>query len=614
MRVFSTEILRRSRYALREYCRRSSSKPISFSRQGSFHSPWAPGNVWSAALQPNHASGVNAFHAKAPLSRGLSTILGQQAVHKLSKATYTTKWAKLTALGVGIPLVGLLTWSSLRGEDGLSQLRTLSLFAIRFSRDCWTVAAIAADYYRTLAGVPDGDARESLKRACHQRGADQLQQLFFANGGIYIKLGQHIGQLDYVLPDEYVLTMRRVMLDKCPESPFEDVARTFVDGFGRTPEQMFTSFNREPIASASLSQVHEAVSHDGQRLAVKVQHRWLRTGMVPADILTVEMLVGLVRWLFPAYDYRWLVEEVKRNLPMELNFVTEANNAARCEANFAATGTPGFPPGSVVVPKMFPQLSCSTVLTMEFVEGAPLTDTAAIRRMGLDPAEVADLLSAAFARMIFRHGFVHCDPHEANLLIRCLPPPSDGPAKGPLGQSSRCSRRRPQLVLLDHGLYRELDDALRISYAGLWQCLSGCGRGPVPTSSGRHHQASLGQHHPPLPGPPEHTGHGGGQAPAAGLRGTVPGAHRAAACRDAAGPAAATQDARLPARHQRRPGRQHLHHHGTGMCARFGGQSPGLQPLFFVARRVWTCANDSCCIGHMAGGNKIIFHEGSSLV
>lgn len=105
----------------------------------------------------------------------------------------------------------------------------------------------------------------------------------------------------------------------------------------------------------------------------------------------------------------------------------------------------------VVVPQVRAEWSSGRVLTMSFEEGFPCTDVAAMRASGLRPAAVAQLLSLAFCEQTYRHGFVHCDPHEANVLVRAHP-----------------RAGRPQLVLLDHGLYRALDDGFRANYCRLW--------------------------------------------------------------------------------------------------------------------------------------------------
>lgn len=113
---------------------------------------------------------------------------------------------------------------------------------------------VCTDYKVSLRGLT-GEAYQEELHNCHQRGAGRLLDLCFNNGGIYVKLGQHIGQLDHLLPEEYVLTMRAHLLDKCPVSSLEEVRRTIREDLGKTVEDLFAQFSPEPIASASLAQL-----------------------------------------------------------------------------------------------------------------------------------------------------------------------------------------------------------------------------------------------------------------------------------------------------------------------------------------------------------------------
>jgi aarF domain-containing kinase len=311
----------------------------------------------------------------------------------------------------------------------------------------------AADYKWSLRGL-GGAPLEAERAACHQRGADRLLWLCRANGGIYIKLGQHVGMLDHLLPAEYCGTMRAHLLDRCPESPWASVRATIEEDLGRPLAACFSEIDPRPVASASLAQVHAARdAATGRRLAVKVQHRGLRETSA-VDLATIGAIVRVVRALAPSADYTWLVEEAEENLPRELDFLCEAANAERCAANLSspASGVRG----RVTVPRVDHARTTHRVLTMDFVEGAKVTDRAALAAMGAPPAAVARLISETFAQMIFRFGDVHADPHAANMLVARAPPGA------PVGW---------QLVLLDHGLYRRLDDAFRLEYAHLWRSL-----------------------------------------------------------------------------------------------------------------------------------------------
>ncbi|KAJ9160321.1 hypothetical protein P3X46_025732 [Hevea brasiliensis] len=344
-------------------------------------------------------------------------------------------------------------------EDPATAFKICTTVPVRLARDTITAASIAFDYEYSLWGLPEGSVeRSKVKHEVHRRSAHKLQELCFKNGGIYIKLGQHIGQLEYLVPQEYVQTMRESMLNKCPVSSYDQVCEVFKQELGETPDKIFDEFDPVPIASASLAQVHVARTTDGQKVAVKVQHTHM-TDTAAADRASVELIVNTLHWFFPSFDYRWLVAEIRESLPKELDFVVEAKNSEKCLENFHNL-SPHIA-HYVYAPKVHWNLSTSKLLTMEFMDAAQVNDVNAIEGLGIQPSEVAKLVSQAFAEMMFKHGFVHCDPHAANLLVRPLPS----------GKRNILGKRKPQLILLDHGLYKELDFNTRYNYASLWKAL-----------------------------------------------------------------------------------------------------------------------------------------------
>lgn len=267
------------------------------------------------------------------------------------------------------------------------------------------------------------------------------------NKGIYVKLGQHVAQLEYLLPQQYVDTLTAT-LTQAPQDDFSAVKRVVEQDLGASIDEVFEDFEEEPIASASLAQVHRArLRSTGELVAVKVQHEGLRE-LSQVDIATISALVDLVKAIFPSFEFTWLADEIKINLPRELDFTLEGANAERTAANFRGDER-------VAVPRIVWEHSSPRVLTMSFEEGCYITNVQAIKEQGLQPADVAATFADVFSKQIFMHGFVHADPHAGNVLVRHIP---GAPGK-------------PQLVLLDHGLYRPLDDAFRVRYARLWRAL-----------------------------------------------------------------------------------------------------------------------------------------------
>ena len=285
----------------------------------------------------------------------------------------------------------------------------------------------------------------------HSRCAERLLAMLLANGGLYVKLGQHLAQLDYLVPEAYTRTLGAVLFTANTASSWADAAAVIEAELGMPPEKAFASIERVPIASASLAQVHVATERGtGRKLAVKVQHAGLREAC-HADLAAVGLAVRCAERWFPEFCLGWVVDEIAPHLPLELDFLHEAQNLERCRRLFAAS--PLGRDGTVVLPDVVPHLTTTRVLTMSFEEGDSVADVGCLRRRGLAPAAVARVLSEAFCTMLFQGGLVHCDPHPGNVLVRAK---ADG---------------RPQLVLLDHGLYRELTPHFRLSYCRLWRAL-----------------------------------------------------------------------------------------------------------------------------------------------
>lgn len=305
----------------------------------------------------------------------------------------------------------------------------------------------------TLSEYPE-EQRISRLSEIHLRCAIKLRDLCLHNRGVYIKLGQHLAQLDYLLPKEYTITLKS-LLDMASSSSYDSVRRVIFEDLGKYPEDLWSSFNHVPIASASLAQVHIAYDNkSGKKYAVKVQHEGLRDGSY-GDMAAITFVIDVVAYLFKGFSYKWLAREMNINLPMELNFLNEVKNIEKCRHNCIKL----IQSGDLVIPQVYQ--ASERVLVMSFEEGFHVTDIKNLKHSKLRPDQVSELVSKTFCEQIYVHGFVHCDPHEANLLVR----------KRPNSGTSWFNPPRPQLVLLDHGLYRELDDSFRRAYCRLWAAI-----------------------------------------------------------------------------------------------------------------------------------------------
>lgn len=304
---------------------------------------------------------------------------------------------------------------------------------------CAIIMTLDYEYTFRLYG-----SNESEKSSCHWRNAKRLRETMLALGGVYIKFGQHVTQLEFLLPHQYVTAMQP-LLNRTNISNYKEIKQLFMEELGKAPEEIFAEFNANPVASASLAQVHQARLHSGELVAVKIQHPHIISSG-NADIAIVTTLLDWIYRIEPKVDYRWLGREMSHNLPLECDFTHEAHNAEITANNFYNHQS------LLCIPKIYWPCTTKRVLTMEWVEGIPVTSVAELQEAGIDKTLLSHTISEIFNQMIFVHGFVHADPHEQNLLVR----------------TRNRYDPRPQLVLLDHGLYRPIAHSFRLVYADLW--------------------------------------------------------------------------------------------------------------------------------------------------
>ncbi|KAJ3158162.1 putative aarF domain-containing protein kinase 1 [Geranomyces michiganensis] len=364
----------------------------------------------------------------------------------------------LVALGVAGLIGGTVGGFYLADPAHFSHNR---LALVRSYRAGMTGIKMGLDYKWSLRNGPDvigQDAYEAVKRACHQRCAERLLQLCKDNQGIYIKLGQHIAAMVFLLPVEYTETMRPLQ-DKCPETSEADIEALFRSDLGCRVKDMFSWFDPKPLGVASLAQVHRATLVTGQEVAVKVQHPVL-DAYAPVDIATTASIVRLAKRMFKDFDFEWLAEELRDSLPQELDFENEARNADKIRGLFRGNAM-------LKIPDVY--WAARRVLIMEYVNGGKIDDLNYMRAHNVDPKAVSQELSEIYSEMIFVTGFVHCDPHPGNVFVR----PRARPLLSyiPFLSAFLSNPHNFQIVLLDHGLYRQLKPSFRLDYAHLWSAI-----------------------------------------------------------------------------------------------------------------------------------------------
>ncbi|WVQ76577.1 hypothetical protein IAR50_006249 [Cryptococcus sp. DSM 104548] len=296
--------------------------------------------------------------------------------------------------------------------------------------------------------------------ALHSRVANRLRWVIDINQGLYLKLGQALGLQAALLPKPYREAFGHVF-DRAPAVPYEDVVGVFMKDLGVRPEDIFETFSEEAMATASIAQVHKATLRPGvgnegssKPVAVKVQKPEISLQM-EWDLFSYRSLMWLAETLFDMPMY-FVAKYVSTQMRYETSFIHEAGNARRCAELLAQTPELR---DDVYVPRVYGKdegcQESDRVMVMEWVDGCRLNDKKQIEDWGLNVREVMDLTISTMSAMTFSWGFVHCDPHPGNILVR--PHPS--------------KKGKPQIILIDHGLYIDLPHQFREDYCTLWRSL-----------------------------------------------------------------------------------------------------------------------------------------------
>jgi len=348
----------------------------------------------------------------------------------------------------------------------------------------------------------------------HRRSAERLFDLLRHNGGLYLKLGQAIAMQSALLPPEFQRMFAR-MFDDAPQVDWAGVEKVIRQDFGgKTPEEVFgVSFTgeegkgmmeRKARASASVAQVHWARLPDGREVAIKIQKPEIKS-QVGWDLWAFKVVMKVYTWWFdlPLYS---VVPFMTERLMLETDFESEAKNSETMRG--LVNAEPSLR-GRVYIPQVYPEFTTRRVLVTEWIEGVRLwdkaattsrwiggygkgsagihgakldfsaKDLAAARRelrenphreklkpereawrgrngkagLGLSSKDVMTTMIDLFSAQIYKWGVVHCDPHPGNIFIRRLP------------------SGKPELVLIDHGLYLYLTPKFRQQYSLFWKSL-----------------------------------------------------------------------------------------------------------------------------------------------
>jgi len=250
-------------------------------------------------------------------------------------------------------------------------------------------------------------AREEAALSAPARARLALEEL----GPTFIKLGQILSTRPDIVPHEYIIEFLKLQ-DSVAPIPFSQVKSVIEAEFKRPLSELFSEFDEEAVAAASIAQVHRARTPEGVEVIVKVQRPGIEA-LIDLDTSILAYIAKLALKYIPEsrlYDPEGMVEEFSRVLRREMDFTLEASYTERFRENFSGDAR-------VVIPSVFWDITARRVLTLEKIDGIKIDNVQKLREKSIDTASVAILIADVFFRQVFEFGIFHGDLHSGNIFV-----------------------------------------------------------------------------------------------------------------------------------------------------------------------------------------------------
>ncbi len=357
-----------------------------------------------------------------------------------------------------------MLWQALTAVRDLGRLHDIASILVRYG---------FGDMVRRMGLA---NALERAGRALHWSNAEEFAHLppparvrraLEEMGPSFVKLGQVLATRVDLFEPEWIAEFGKLQ-DSAPAAPWADIRQQLCEDLGAPPEEVFAAFDPEPLAAASIAQVHRARLEDGSEVVVKVRRPGIRP-IIEADLRWLSRLAELAEAESPelrSFCPQEVVRQFAQSLRRELDFAGECRNAERIAENFAGYADKGEPTGDaiaeaapepppalpiIVIPRVYWQWTGERVCVQEFINGISGRNLVAVDRAGLDRKILARRGARAVLKMIVEDGFFHADPHPGNVFYL----PGNHIAFIDFGMVGRLTEeRRDQLIRLLLGLVK----------------------------------------------------------------------------------------------------------------------------------------------------------------
>ena len=299
-------------------------------------------------------------------------------------------------------------WEMLIASHDLGRVQALAAILIRYGfGDVLRRLGLARALARSGKVVPLGHLDELVALPAPVRVRRAMEEM----GPSFVKLGQILATRVDLFPPEWIAEFSRLQ-NAVPPVPFEAIRTEITEALGAAPESAFLWLDPEPLAAASIAQVHRARLHDGREVVAKVRRPGIRP-IIEADLRLMQHLAKLIESKFPdlrRFHPAGVVQQFKSSLMRELDLAAECRHAERIAASFANDDR-------IMVPAVYWPLTRERMNVQDYVDGIPVADLEALDAAGVDRKQVARTGAQAILKMMLEDGFFHADPHPGNVFV-----------------------------------------------------------------------------------------------------------------------------------------------------------------------------------------------------